>query len=303
MEEELYQCHGNHLDAIRPGEEIVDHLQDMIRRGRVYARSFMPVGFDGDERYATRTTSYVFGQSIFSQMAYMILTAYDKKRKCQTYVSSFPCMKGMGTDIVVDRVREWNNGMEATVYASYGDFDFAFFPVDYQTHKRFYRPGARLNVGLALLAMRCEEGQKGMDIEGDKAASLRQKMGMEPEYDGQGRPTPLHFGMEKLVAYVNPDDRCPDEAYFQSPTKRKESVALLDVDFWQTDVCLCRQERDGKEYERWVPLYFRKSFMPDFEEGQLLRGTVWMTARISPMSIEELTLRDEIARAHNTVEP
>lgn len=297
MEEELYQCHGDHHDAIRPVKEILIHLDDMIREGRVYARSFMPVEFDEGERYATSTVSFVYGQDDCAQMVYMILAAYDKKEKCLTYASSYPCMKGMGTNIVVDRVREWNNGMEATVYAAFGEFDFAFFPIDYQIHKRFYRPGARLNVGLALLAMSCEEGQKEILFEDERAVRMRENMDIEQEFDALGCAKPLRFGLENMVAYLNTNDRCPDEATFQSPTRGKGSLRFLGVDIWTTDVCVCRRSWNGEDHELWLPIYFRKSFLPDFEEGQPLRGQVWMTARISPNKIEEMTLRDEMERA------
>lgn len=290
---DLYQTHGDHVAPIFPTSELLDRLRVMIKDAKLYNKTFTEVGFDEGEAYTSYVFTYVYGCRPEAMMVYQMLAAYDKREDVNQMLTSYPCMKGCARPlpVVVDRVAEWDNHIEATVHCAFGEFDFAFMPNDYAQHKHLYRPGALLPMRLALLAMDAGHIKKEITLEGEAAATWRERNGEEAVCDGEGKPKPVRFNTERLVTWLNTDARCPDEAAFQGPTRGRCETECLGRTFVRTEICICRREWDGAVHEVWLPLYFRCDMVPDFVEGTPLCGAAWLSGRIDERAVEEMTVR------------
>ena len=141
---------------------------------------------------------------------------------------------------------EWDNGIEATICCSVGDFRFAFFAMDYYENKKSYVAGDSLSMDVSALGCKVKEASRGFSFEGQQAVDWLAKIGQKPDIDQSGNIQPVKFSTEKLVAFLNHDERCPDEAEFQSPITSISSTLLLDVDFYLAEMTIFRNE-DGIE--------------------------------------------------------
>ena len=196
-------------------------------------------------------------------------------------MSTYPVTKGKSYYVIIDKVIEWDNQIEATVYCSIGEFEFAFFATDYYCNKELYITGNKIAVDLSALGLNIEEGQRGFQFEGQQAIDWLAKIGKEPTYDNDGNVEPIKFSMENLVAFFNKNSKWPDEAEFQSPAEDLNALSILDIDFFKTDVKICRRETDDGELIVSIPLYFRKEFLPTVQKGDPIRGWLWISGSIT----------------------
>ena len=120
-------------------------------------------------------------------------------------------------------ILEWSNKLEATIKCKYEydgeEFIFHFFATDYFAYKPIYKVGNRIEIALAASSGNAKVASKGFSFEGQKHLISFQKWAKEPEYDENGNVKPVKFSTEKLVAFLVHDEKCPDEAEFQSPTE------------------------------------------------------------------------------------
>ena len=277
--DELYMTHGDHLDALMPARQLVDdHLHSILADSKLWRKTRTRVTTDSMYEEKTDVYSLMYGEKDIRILSTIAFAKEDNKNEL---VSFYPVCKGRALDVHIDRVIEWDNQLEATVYCSIGEFEFAFFAVDYYCNKHKYEAGKKLTVDVAAMAMTAEEAQRGFSFEGQHAIDWLAKMGGKPSYDERGNVKPVRFNMEKLVAFFNVDSKCPDEAEFQSPVGPVEPTEILGVDFFKTTVTICRRNTDDGELEVSVPLYFRQDFFPAVKEGDPLRGWLWLTGSVT----------------------
>lgn len=277
--DELYMNHGDHLECIMPAQKLlIDHLQDIIKESKLWNKAYTEVSMD--ELYKTKTDvfSLMYGDG---EIRIFKLLAYNEANNTNEIVSLFPVCTGSPVEVKIERVIEWDNQLEATVYCSIDDWEFAFFAIDYYCNKDKYKVGERLSIDLSAMAMSAAEGQRELKLEGEHAVNWHTRLGEQPTYREDGTPEPVVFNMENLVAYINKDSKCPDEAEFQSPVGPIESTSILGVDFYKTRIIVRRFESDDKETETIVPLYFRQEFYKDIREGDPLHGMLWMIGQIT----------------------
>jgi len=83
------------------------------------------------------------------------------------------------------------------------------------------------------------------------------------------------FEGEEKMAYLSHDEEFPDDAEFASPVKSVEQVSLFGIDFIKAIISIGHEPE-----ETYVPLYFKKEYLPTVKAGTLVRGLLWMQGKI-----------------------
>ena len=277
-EDELYMTHGDHIDAIMPTQLLMqDYLDDIVSDAVVWKRTHTQITTENMYEDRTEVVSLMFGDK---DIRLLTLIAYDRWEGNNMFVSMYPICKGASVEVLVNKVIEWDNQVEATVYCSVGNFSFAFFAVDYYCNKRKYKVGSTLTMSIAALAMNAKEAQRGFAFEGQQAIDWLAKLGQTPTYDENGNVEPIKFSMEHLVSFIHPDTKCPDEAEFQSPVSQIEPTSILGIDFFKTMITINREDTENNSSEVVVPLYFRQDFFPTIKHDDPISGWIWLTGSI-----------------------
>jgi len=293
---ELYQNHGDHIDAIMPTSEFMqNHLRPIISESKIWKKVRTEVTAEDMENQRTDVASLKFGEG---EMSMLTLLAYSSKSQTNFFMSIYPMLEGNVIRAKIEEVLEWDNQVEATIICSISDFEFAFFATDYYANKRSYNVGDTLSFELSALACKLEEAQRGFSFEGQQAIDWLAKIGQQPTYNENGEVEPVRFSLERLVTYLNHDSKCPDEGEFQSPVTNLKSTSLLNIDFYKGDIFLHRKEDEDESNSNddlVLPLYFRKDFFPDVKESDPVRGWIWV--------IGQLAIRKEDASGENVAPP
>lgn len=278
-DDELYMNHGDHIDAIIPAHELIqDYLRDIIKDSKVWKKTHAQVTTDDLYEEKTDVFSLAFGEG---NMKLLTIIAYNKQENANIFVSIYPVCKGIPIIVTIDKVIEWDNQLEATICCSAGEIEFAFFAVDYYCNKRKYMVGRKLTIDLAALAMNAREARRNFRFEGQQAIDWLAKFGQTPAYDENGNVESVSFNLENMVAFLNTDSKCPDEAEFQSPVGPIETASILCIDFFKTMIMIGRRNTKEGEQSVSVPLYFRQDFFPAVKENDPVSGWLWLTGSIA----------------------
>ena len=278
-DDELYMNHGDHLDSIMSAKTLMSrYLKTIVQDAKSWkqARTFVTTADMYEEK--TDVFSLMYGEG---NMRMLVIAAASTKNNTNEFMALYPVTTGVPTEVKIDKIIEWDNQIEATVFCSVGEFEFAFFPVDYYCNKKKYKVGETMTVDLSAIGMSVEEAQRGFQFEGQQAVDWLAKIGEKPDYDENGNVMPVKFSMEKLVAFINKDSKCPDEAEFQSPVAELEKTSVLGVDFYKSDITICRRDTDDGELEVSIPLYFRQDFFPTVQKEDPIRGWLWVTGSVT----------------------
>ena len=278
-DDELYMNHGDHLDSIMSAKTLMSrYLKTIVQNAKSWkqTRTFVTTADMYEEK--TDVFSLMYGEG---NIRMLVIAAASTKNNTNEFMALYPVTAGVPTEIKIDKIIEWDNQIEATVFCSVGEFEFAFFPVDYYCNKKKYKVGKTMTVDLSAIGMNVEEAQRGFQFEGQQAVDWLAKIGEKPDYDENGNVVPVKFSMEKLVAFINKDSKCPDEAEFQSPVGDLEKTSVLGVDFYRSDITICRRDTDDGELEVSIPLYFRQDFFPTVQKEDPIRGWLWVTGSVT----------------------
>ena len=191
------------------------------------------------------------------------------------FVCTYPFHKGIPHKLKIKKVAEWDSQVEAVVYAETEEMNIAFYATDYYTNKAKYVPGAELDIELAASGYKVVEGEEKTVLDAETSAKMRKDMGIESEYDDEGNVLPMELYHNELVAYLSHNEEFPDDAEFASPIKSVEPVSLFGIDFIKAEISICHEPE-----ETYVPLYFKKEYLPNAKKGTLVRGFLWMQGRI-----------------------
>ena len=279
MKQELYQNHGDHIDAIMPAAKFLkEHLRNIISESKVYRRVRTEVSIEELKSERTDVTALVHGTS---PMRMLTLLAYSPQGKVNQFVSIYPILSGTIIRAHIERVLEWDNQLEATIECSVGDFAFAFFATDYYENKRAYIEGDEISLELSALGCKVKEAQRGFSFEGQQAIDWLAKIGETPKYSKDGSVEPGKVSAEKLVAFMNHDEKCPDEAAFQSPAVGISKSEIIGIGFYRTMITIHRDENDKAIS---IPLYFRKDMCPNIKSKDPISGWIWVVGNIYSQS-------------------
>lgn len=281
MKEELYQNHGDHIEAIMPPKDFMEnYLQLAISESTVLNKVRSEVTMEELDHQRTDVTSLKYGDNSLSVLT---LVAYSSQSDSNLFVSLYPIAKGENIRAKIVRILEWDNEIEATIICCVGDFEFAFFATDYYCNKKAYCVGDTMTFELSAIGNKVEEAQRGFSFEGQQAVDWLAKIGKQPTYDEQGKIESVKFSTENLVAYLNHDRKCPDEGEFQSPITDIEATSIFNIPFYSGHIYIHRDDDFG---DISVPLYFRKGLMPKVLNGDPIRGWLWLIGKLAVIADE-----------------
>lgn len=275
---ELYETHGDHHAPFINDEELRGFLNIMIKDSSLCLKLDTEVKFDDNEPLKTKVASlkYICDEDI-DDIAYLALIAYNPLNNSNVFISCYPYLKGIPVKVEVLDVLEWDNRLEATIKCRYSDndeeFDFHFFATDYYFNKDQYKIGRELEISIAATSGNVKEASKGFSFEGKQAIDFLAKIGEKPTYKENGEVESVKFSTENLVAFLPNDEKCPDMAEFQSPTRD-----LMYDSFYNNSVnrCVIKIHNDPNLE---VPLYFNDEFTP--KNGAPIMGWLWLSGRLS----------------------
>ena len=268
---ECYQGHGDHIDTIMDPEEFLAKQLPDVGKWTFFDTAHTQITHNEyDDEMGDLLVVKTGGD-----MGMIALLLNNQVSKRIDFVCTYPFHKGIPHKLKIKKVAEWDNQVEAVVYAETEEMPIAFFAADYYANKDKYVPGAELDIELAASAYKVVEGEEKTVLDAETSAKMRQDMGIEPEYDENGNILPMELYNNELVAYLPHNEEFPDDAEFASPVKSVELVSLFGIDFIKAVISICHEPE-----ETYVPLYFKKEYLPNAKAGTLVRGFLWMQGKI-----------------------
>ena len=275
---ELYGTHGDHHAPFVDDADLHTFVKDMLEDSKLCLKLDTEVVFDDGNHITTSVAALKYmGDEEIDGTAYLALIAYNPTEQTNVFVSCFPYLKGVSIFVEILDVLVWGNNLEATIKCRYKvhdeEFQFHFFATDYFFNKEHYRIGNRINISLVASSGNAKEASKGFTFEGQKAIDFLAKLGKKPTYDANGEVEPVKFSTENLVAFLPLDDKFPDMAEFQSPTKE-----LVYDSFYNNSVNRCLIKLHNNPNLE-APLYFNDDFAQ--KNGEPISGWLWLSGRMS----------------------
>lgn len=268
---EIYQSQGCHLETVIDLEDLPDILQQ-IGKWPLYGSSHTCVTSDDYINEEGDVVAVRTGED----MGLMSLLLNNEKKEMFDFLTLYPCHKGTKHLMTINKVFEWDNQVEAIVWAECENLSLAFFATDYYLNKEKYAIGAELNIELAASAYKIEESEREISVDGDAAVMYRETMNIDEEYDEDSNLQPVTFICDNLVAYLDHDASCPDDAEFISPIEECEELDFMGKKFVKATISISHEPE-----EMSVPLYFKKEMLNNIEKGMPVRGYLWMQGQIS----------------------
>ena len=269
---ECYQGHGDHIDTIMDPEEFLAKQLPDVGKWTFFDTAHTQITHNEyDDEMGDLLVVKTGGD-----MGMIALLLNNQVSKRIDFVCTYPFHKGIPHKLKIKKVAEWDNQVEAVVYAETEEIPIAFFAADYYANKDKYVPGAELDIELAASAYKVVEGEEKTVLDAETSARMRQDMGIEPEYDENGNILPMELYNNELVAYLPHNEEFPDDAEFASPVESVEQVSLFGIDFIKAVISICHEPE-----ETYVPLYFKKEYLPNAKAGTLVRGFLWMQGKIN----------------------
>ena len=196
-----------------------------------------------------------------------------------TIRSYFPVYDGGAVvPVKLTAIREWENGMEATLEGLMLDEtrEVIFYDTRYALFKTRYKVGETYPFRLAGFA-HCAEILKSTKEKLSPRATemLRRKMGEPIEKDAEGNVVPMTIDTKDMVAFVSRGGEYPDDHEFQARI-RKVGDASHYTDKHHVIGIACARGDDDKVVE--IPLIVNPALLGRTwpKPGQRIRGILWM---------------------------
>ena len=279
MKKKLFEGHGDHQEPFLTESEIGPFLHDFVENSKLEQQVETEFSDEGQPPYVTTVYCLKSAQKGEKQeIPYRALVVNKKDEGRNLMVTFYPCLEGIATTVEVLEVLEWGDKLQATIRALVerdpDQFEFYFFATDYFANKDRYRVGTRIKISLAASG-NVKIASKGFDFEGQQAIDFLAKTGRRPTYDKDGNVEPVHFSLDKLVAFLPTMEDLPDMAEFQSPVTnlalRYESMGKPI----RTGEITLNQKTETKAL-----LYFNESCNPEEREG--ISGFIWLSGHLKP---------------------
>lgn len=278
----IHQGHGDHNCCLcepgKDGEFLAEWIPRSISESEVLGGTKEPIACDfGDEM--PKSMPMLFLGDTKAPIRLGILLAVNEAGKQNTLVSAYPEHDGAEVSVKITAIHEWAAGVEATLEGEVlGESarEIAFFDTRYALNKGRYEIGKTYVFRLSAFAYSADVlPEKGREFrfEGEDAVKHRERFGQEQEYDEDGKPKPVVFRMEGMVAFLPKWGPYPDDAEFQSPAFGDvREFTAFGTDFYRIDVAIARDEEDVV-----VPLIARKSlFSVAPKTDDPVRGMLWL---------------------------
>ncbi len=268
---ECYQGHGDHIDTIMAPEIFLEKHLPEISKWTFFDTAHTKITH---HEYKDEEGDLLVVKT-GDDMGMIAILLNNEKAKRIDFVCTYPFHKGIPHKLKIKKVAEWDSQVEAVVYAETEEMTIAFFATDYYVNKDKYVSGAELDIELAASAYNVVEGEEKTILDAETSAKIRHDMGDEPEYDEDGNILPMELYNNELVAYLPHNEEFPDDAEFASMVKSAEPVSLFGIDFIKAVISICHEPE-----ETYVPLYFKKEYLPNTIAETLVRGFLWMQGKI-----------------------
>lgn len=312
---ELYQTHTEHLKAI-------------------YEEKFSYINLNGISPFiiqvlgnSERIASFKYKGKIIYVLLYedsyihcIIILSYDIKAEKYEIVSCYPCFSYSSHYLLkINRVEEWNNKLEATIYASTEDgFEITFFASDYYSNKSLYKVGDVLSISLASLGMEIDGIDSPIRLEYEKyVRNLLNGIGKDVEEEDNLSATMgnceyednsedednsnsnnqygINFNVDYHPYFFVDNYRCPDEGNFMSP-----AYWLFDTTFYENSFVCARIYLEDDNKELSIPLYFNKKLFEHKELESVISGHIWIVGKVDTELLESGKKENNIkAEAYN----
>jgi hypothetical protein len=265
------QGHGYHWECVtNPDDLVKKQLPNLLQNGQLENKEEVNAIFFDDGMQSTETLFSIAVEDDFSALA-LIVSSRDKISN--QFVSGYPFVRnGKKIALKITEIKEWDNKYEAVIVTETVDeYTISFFDTKYYKNKGKYKIGKTYTFVVAALAYNVEIlKEKSFAFEGQKAVDWLAKIGNHPTYDAQGNVEPVVFDLSNLVTYL-PRTEYPDDAEFQSPINRIETVRAFDNEFYKFNITIFRNP------DICIDLYAKISFFeckPEINEP--LRGVLWL---------------------------
>lgn len=274
---DIIQTHGDHMSPFFKDGNVVYHFNEMIQASE-------PVDDPIETQFTDEETNRTFSTTILplkfdvGKISFLFLLAMNEKKESYVFVSCYPYLQGLNTEVEILEVLEWRNQIEATIRCKYrtadGDFEFSFFATDYYVNKHQYRPGAKLTLNIAASGLYAEEGSAGFEFTGQQAVDFLAKMGQKPTYNERGEIEPVKFSTANTVVFIAADETTPDIAECMSPITLIEE----DMQFMETRIS-CGEILLHRDPDFKTILYYSSGV--NIHPGHPIMGNFWISGRIA----------------------
>lgn len=261
------QVHGDHISA-SCFSSIKDIISQTLENGKNINKS---------ETFVYNVNGYPEYRKVFSLESgndeigmRALIVARDTTND---FVSLYPITHdGEVYEIEIDKILEWDNGIEATITGYIEDKSVSFFMTDYYLYKNDIKQGDKCKFKLSAFAYNCNTlKEKTFQFEGQQAIDYLNKMGEKPTLDADGGVQPVIFNLENLVAFFQVNDKFPDDAEFQSPIYSVNELEINNGKLFKLNITIYRDP------DIIIPLYVKYNLV-DFEPKLKLpiQGNVWV---------------------------
>lgn len=277
---DINQGHGDHIECLSDSgdakEFVATWLHESISKGDLVLATSAPVSCKLGDGITKQIPMFYIGAK--SPLHLMVLLASDEEEKRNSVVSVYPECDGAEVAVRLTAIHEWAAGVEATLEGEVlGEAarQIAFFDTRYAMNKGVYELGRTYKFRLSAFAYSADvlpPEEREFRFEGQKAVDYRQRIGQEQEYDKEGKPKPVIFRLDEMVAYFSKSNAYPDDAEFQSPMFGKRSIPAFGTSFWKMDIAIARDDEDVV-----IPLIAKKSlFSNPPKTHDPVRGMLWL---------------------------
>jgi hypothetical protein len=265
------QGHGNHWECVTKLDDLIKkQLPNLMQNGILEDKEEVNAIFFDDGVQSTETLFSIAAEGNFSALA-LIVTSRDKSSN--EFISGYPFVReGTKMELKITEIIEWDNKYEAVIIAETVDeHTLSFFDAKYYKNKDKYKVGGTYTFAIAALGYNVKIlNEKSFSFEGEKAIDWLTKIGRQPTLDAMGNVEPVVFDLSKLVTYL-PRTEYPDDAEFQSPINRIETVEAFDDEFYKLNITIFRDP------DICINLYAKTSFFerkPQINDP--VRGILWL---------------------------
>jgi hypothetical protein len=265
------QGHGNHWECITNLDDLLKkQLPNLLQNGLLEDREEVNAIFFDDGIQSTETLFSIAAEDDFSALA-LIVSSRDKTSN--QFISGYPYARdGEKVALKITEIKEWDNKYEAVIVTETADeHTVSFFDTKYYKNKDKYKIGKIYTFAIAALGYNVEIlKEKSFSFEGQKAVDWLAKIGKQPTLDAMGNVEPVVFDLSNLVTYL-PRTEYPDDAEFQSPINRIETVRAFDDEFYKLNITIFRDP------DICIDLYAKTSFFERKPQiNNPVRGILWL---------------------------
>ena len=266
-----FDAQGGHIETIMPPEQFVDEQLPEIGTWSFYAESVCK--FSNNEIKDEEVE--IVALRVGDEMGMTALLLKNEAEDSYDFLTVYPMHKGECHLLRITKIQELKSQIEAVVHAKTEELSLAFFATDYFLNKDKYVVGNDLDIELAACAYSLYEGEETTVLDEETSERMRKDMGLEEEYDEEGKLKPLTLYNGELVAFLNDDDEFPDDVSFASKVKSVKNVSLFGNKYVKAVISICHEPD-----ETYIPLYFKKEMLDGVRKGTLLRGAFWLQGKI-----------------------